>query len=169
MIRINLLAVERKAVKRAVMFQSGQKITAGCTAILTVAVLLVGWRYWTLQQQSVALDKDISVAQQETTRLHGVIQQVQQFEQQRAPAARGADRAAAKDPDRPVHTRSISQLPPMLWLTELKQADDSVVTTVMHGGDISRFRVQLEASGHLGDRSTSSAVRPRRCRRRRES
>ena len=84
MIRINLLAVERKVVKRAVAFQAGQKITAACTAILVVAALFVGWRYWAIQQQSATLDKDIAVAQQETSRLHGVILQVQTFEQQKA-------------------------------------------------------------------------------------
>ena len=120
MIRINLLAVERKAVKRAVMFQAGQKITTGCTAILTVAVLLVGWRYWTLQQQSVALDKDISVAQQETTRLHGVILQVQQIEQQKAQLQQRVVliEQLRKTQTGPVHMLDqISlALPPMLWL-----------------------------------------------------
>ena len=46
MIRINLLAVEReRAKKKAVTFQTGQKLTIGCSLILILAVLFVGWRY----------------------------------------------------------------------------------------------------------------------------
>jgi type IV pilus assembly protein PilN len=156
MIRINLLAVERKPVKRAVMFQAGQKITAACTAILIVAALFVGWRYWSLQQQSIALDKDISTAQQETTRLHAVILQVQQFEQQKAQLQQRVVliEQLRKTQTGPVHMLDqISQaLPPMVWLTELKQtADDSVVidgrcTAVT---SLTDFVTNLEASGYF--------------------
>ena len=155
MIRINLIAVERKPVKRAVMFQAGQKITAACSAILIVAALFIGWRYWSLQQQSVALDKDISVAQQETTRLHAVIQQVQQFEQQKAQLQQRVVliEQLRKTQTGPVHMLDqISQaLPPMLWLTELKQTDDSVVidgrcTAVT---SLTDFVTNLEASGYF--------------------
>ena len=155
MIRINLIAVERKPVKRAVMFQAGQKITAACSAILIVAALFIGWRYWSLQQQSVALDKDISVAQQETTRLHAVIQQVQQFEQQKAQLQQRVVliEQLRKTQTGPVHMLDqISlALPPMLWLTELKQTDDSVVidgrcTAVT---SLTDFVTNLEASGYF--------------------
>jgi type IV pilus assembly protein PilN len=155
MIRINLLAVERKAVKRTVMFQSAHKITAGCTAILTVAALLVGWRYWTLQQQSVALDKDISVAQQETTRLHAVIQQVQQFEQQKAQLQQRVVlieqlRATQTGPVHMLDQISLA-LPPMLWLTELKQVDDAVVIDgrCLAVTSLTDFVSNLEASGYF--------------------
>src|SRR5439155_9029956 len=84
-IRINLLAVERKAAKKAgAAFQTGQKLTVACSAILVLAALLVGWRYLTLQRESSDLDKAIADAQQETTRLHSIIAQVQTFEQQKA-------------------------------------------------------------------------------------
>jgi type IV pilus assembly protein PilN len=155
MIRINLLAVERKPVKRAVMFQAGQKITAACTAILIVAALFVGWRYWSLQQQSVALDKDISAAQQETTRLHAVILQVQQFEQQRAQLQQRVVliEQLRKSQTGPVHMLdqiSLS-LPQMLWLTQLKQDAESVLIegrTTMQTG-VSDFVANLEASGYF--------------------
>ena len=155
MIRINLLAVERKAVKRAVMFQAGQKITAGCTAILIVAALFVGWRYWALQQQSVALDQEISVAQQETTRLHAVIQQVQQFEQQKAQLQQRVVliEQLRKTQTGPVHMLDqISlALPPMLWLTELKQTDDAVVIDgrCLAVTSLTDFVSNLEASGYF--------------------
>jgi len=80
MIKINLLTVERKAAKKKVIaFQSAQKLTLSCTLILLVAGGGIAWRYWSLQKQSAQLDQDISSAQQETTRLHSIITQVQQF------------------------------------------------------------------------------------------
>ena len=120
MIKINLLAAERKAVKRAV-FQAGQKLTIGCSAILIIAALFVGWRYWSIQQQSAQLDKDISEAQQETTRLHAIIQNVQQFEQRKAQLQQRVVliEQLRKSQTGPVHMLDeISRaLPPMLWLT----------------------------------------------------
>jgi type IV pilus assembly protein PilN len=157
-IRINLLAVERKAAKKAgAAFQSGQKLTVACTLILILTGLLLGWRYWTLQRESVDLDKAIADAQQETTRLHSIILQVQQFEQQKAQLQQRVVliEQLRKGQIGPVHMLDeISRaLPPMLWLTELKQdlAADSVVidgrTTVQTG--VSDFVANLEASGYF--------------------
>jgi type IV pilus assembly protein PilN len=85
MIRINLLAVERERTKKkAVTFQAGQKLTVACTLILILAIVFVGWRYWTITRESAQLDADITAAQQETARLRTIIVQVQQFEQRRA-------------------------------------------------------------------------------------
>ena len=155
MIRINLLAIERKAAKRAGAFQFGQKITVGCSAVLIVAALFVGWRYWALQQESRRLDMGIADAQQETARLRTIIQQVQGFEQQKAQLQQ---RVALIEQLRnsqagPVHMLDqISRaLPPMLWLTQLKQTDDSVVIdgrcTALTG--LSDFVANLEASGYF--------------------
>jgi hypothetical protein len=69
MIKINLLAAERKAVKKKLPFQVGQKLTVACGAILVAAGLLIGWRYWDLGRESARIDQDISNAQQETARL----------------------------------------------------------------------------------------------------
>ena len=84
MIKINLLGVERKKVKRKVAFQVGQKLTLGCSLILIVTALFIGWRYWTLTKASTQLDADIAKAQSESSRLHSIIMQVQQFEQRKA-------------------------------------------------------------------------------------
>jgi Tfp pilus assembly protein PilN len=85
MIRINLLAAERdRAKKKSVTLGTvGQKLTIGCSLILVLGGLAIGWRYWTVNHDSAELDKEIAAAQQETTRLHSVIEQVQQFEQRR--------------------------------------------------------------------------------------
>ena len=157
MIKINLLAVERKAAKKkaVVALQSGQKITLGCTLILLAAGLGIAWRYWSLQKQSVQLDVDISAAQQETTRLHSVISQVQQFEQRKAQLQQRVAliEQLRRDQTGPVHMLDqISRsLPPMLWLTNMKQgaAPTEVVIdgrcTTMTG--LSDFVANLEGSG----------------------
>ena len=157
MIRINLLAAERdKKKKKAVTLQAGQKMTIGCSVILILAVLFIGWRYWALSRESTQLDADISAAQQETTRLHSIIEQVQQFEQRKAQLQQRVVlieqlRAGQSGP---VHMLDqISRaLPPMLWLTELKQAgaDDVVIdgrATTLTG--LSDFVSNLEASGYF--------------------
>jgi Tfp pilus assembly protein PilN len=84
MIRINLLAVEREAKKKTATFQAGQKVTLACGLILVLTAGVVGWRYLLISRESSRLDTEISNAQAESTRLHGIIQQVQTFEQQKA-------------------------------------------------------------------------------------
>ena len=83
MIRINLLTGERQVRKVAAPFELGQKLTLACSLILLAAALVVGWRFWTLREDSARLDAAISEAQAETSRLHSIIAQVQQFEQRR--------------------------------------------------------------------------------------
>src|SRR5439155_23077507 len=140
---------------RAAAFHAGQKMVVGCSAILIVSVLFVGWRYWSLDQESKKLDKDISDSQQETVRLRGLIQQVQQFEQQKAQLQQRVVliEQLRKGQTGPVHMLDqISRaLPPMLWLTELKQNDEGVLidgrcTAVTNLTD---FVSNLEASGYF--------------------
>ena len=61
MIRINLLAAEReRAKKKAVTFgTAGQKMAIGCSMILMLALLFIGWRYWVLGRESTQLDAEI--------------------------------------------------------------------------------------------------------------
>src|SRR5712691_7696379 len=155
MIRINLLAVEREAKKKKATFQAGQKITLACGVILVLTLGVVGWRWWALSRVSSQLDADIASAQEETKRLHGIIQQVQAFEQQKAQLQQRVVliEQLRKSQTGPVHMLDeISRaVPPMLWLTELKQEADSVLiegrTTVQTG--VSDFVANLEASGYF--------------------
>src|SRR5215831_13884209 len=140
MIRINLLAAEKERGKKkaAVVFgTTGQKLTVGCSAILVLAVAFVAWRYWSLGRQSAALDAEISAAQQETQRLHSVILQVQQFEQRKAQLQQRVVliEQLRKGQTGPVHMLDqISRaLPPMLWLTELKQNDKTPGEVLIDG------------------------------------
>ena len=112
MIRINLLAAERKRVKKkAVAFgRPARRSTVGCSLILVArrGCSSAGATGRSSRSRRGSTAKS-PTAQQETARLHAVIQQVQQFEQQQgaAAAARRADRAAAQGPDRPgAHARS---------------------------------------------------------------
>src|SRR3954447_5960642 len=158
MIRINLLAAERdKSKKKAVTLgTTGQKLTIGCSLILVLAVLFIGWHYWALSRDSSAIDAEIAAAQQETTRLHSVILQVQQFEQQKARLQQRVVliEQLRKGQTGPVHMLDqISRaLPQMLWLTEVKQAAGSDVVidgkcTTLTG--LSEFVSNLEASGYF--------------------
>jgi type IV pilus assembly protein PilN len=157
MIKINLLAAERKAVKKKLPFQAGQKLTVMCSVILVAAGLLIGWRYWDLGRESARIDQDISNAQQETARLHSIIQQVQQFEQRRAQLQQRVAliEDLRKNQAGPVHMLDqISRaLPSMLWLTNVKQSPDP--NEVLIDGratsltSLSDFVANLETSGYF--------------------
>jgi type IV pilus assembly protein PilN len=157
MIRINLLAAERdRNKKKAVTFgTAGQKLTIGCSIILILAVLLIGWRFWALGRESADLDAAVTAAQQETARLHSVIQQVQQFEMRKAQLQQRVVliEQLRKGQTGPVHMLDqISRaLPPMLWLTELKQVGPDIVIdgkcTTLTG--LSEFVSNLEVSGYF--------------------
>jgi len=156
-IRINLLAAERERTKKkAVTFgTAGQKMAIGCSMILLLAVLFIGWRYWALARESNQLDAEIAAAQQETTRLHSVIQQVQQFEQRKAQLQQRVAliETLRKGQTGPVHMLDqISRaLPTMLWLTELKQTNDDVQIDgkCTNQTAVAEFISNLEASGYF--------------------
>ena len=157
MIRINLLAAERdRAKKKAVTLGTvGQKLPIGCSLILVLGGLAIGWRYWTVNHDSAELDKEIAAAQQETTRLHSVIEQVQQFEQRKAQLQQRVVliEQLRKGQTGPVHMLDqISRaLPPMLWLTEVKQTGAEIVIDGKCTSPIgvSDFVANLEASGYF--------------------
>lgn len=159
MIRINLLASERKLKKASVALNvAARMVTVGCTLILLLGGALIGWRYWLLNRESAQLDAAISAAQQETARLRSVILQVQQFEQRRAQLQQRVVliEQLRKGQTGPVHMLDqVSRaMPPMLWLTELKQ-NDKVPGEVLIDGrcttltGLSDFVANLEASGYF--------------------
>jgi type IV pilus assembly protein PilN len=130
LIKINLLAVDRDRVKRKSKFAVGEKVTVGCSLILVVTALLVGWWYWSLQNESKDLDLQIADAQRETVRLQNVIQQVQQFEGRRAQLQQRVTliEELRKGQTGPVHLldQVSRSLPDTMWLTELKQTASDV-------------------------------------------
>jgi type IV pilus assembly protein PilN len=157
MIKINLLGTERQKAKKKVVFQTGQKLAVGCTVLLVLTALFIGWRYWTVTKESSSLDAEIATAQKETARLHSVIVQVQQFEQQKAQLQQRVTliEQLRKDQIGPVHMLDqISRaLPPMLWLTDVKQTTNSNEVTIegrcITETSVSDFVVNLEATGYF--------------------
>ena len=155
MIRINLLAVERERSKKKISFQTGQKLTIGASLIIILSVATVGWRYLSTTRESAKLDSDLASAQQETRRLQGIIQQVQQFEQRKAQLQQrvGLIEQLRKGQTGPVHMldQLSRSMPPMLWLTELKQSGNEIVIdgkcTTLTG--LSDFVANLEGSGYF--------------------
>jgi len=155
MIRINLLAAEREAKKKTATFQAGQKVTMACGLILVLTAGVIGWRYWLISHESSQLDAEIASAQAETTRLHGIIQQVQAFEQQKAQLQQRVVliEQLRKNQTGPVHIldQVSRSLPPMLWLTEMKQEEANVMiegrSTSQTG--VSDFVGNLESSGYF--------------------
>jgi type IV pilus assembly protein PilN len=155
MIRINLLDGAHKRPKPTRPWQPAQKVAMAAAGVLLLAALGIGWRYWALQQQSVQLDVQIAAARQETARLRGIIQQVQEFEQRKAQLEQRAKliEQLRQKQSGPVHMLDeISRaLPPALWLTQLKQTDDSVVIDgrCLALTELSDFVANLEASGYF--------------------
>jgi type IV pilus assembly protein PilN len=155
MIRINLLAVERERTKKKSTFQTGQKVTIACSLVLVLAAVIIGWRYLSLRNESAQLDIDIANSQQEATRLHAIILQVQEFEKQKAQLQQRVVliEQLRKSQIGPVHMLDqISRsLPPMLWLTALKQ-DGNAVTIDGRCTSLtalSDFVANLEGSGYF--------------------
>jgi type IV pilus assembly protein PilN len=126
MIRINLVAGERRAAKtEGRTFQIGQKVTVLGSLLLVVTALGLGWRYWANMQAEQQIAQDIAAAKREEARLTEVLKQVSNLEGQRA---QWQQRVALIDELRrgqaaPVHIiDQISRsLPDMTWLTSVKQ------------------------------------------------
>jgi len=157
MIRINLLTVERAAKKKAGGLQgASQKVTMACGLILLLTLAFLGWRYWSLTKQSSSIDAELTAAEQEKIRINSIIQQVQQFDQRKAQLQQRVSliEELRKGQSGPVHMLDqISRaLPPMLWLTELKQNDKLPNEITIDGRctsqtSVSDFVSNLEASG----------------------
>ena len=162
MIRINLLTVERQRARKksgggaGFSFGAAQQMTLVCGLLLGVSVAYVGWRYLSLMAESKRIDHDIAQAQEEAGRLHSIMVQVQQFEQRKAQLSQRVTliEQLRKGQTGPVHMLDqISRsLPPMLWLTELKQGPsgevvvDGKCTTLT---SLSDFVANLEATGYF--------------------
>lgn len=153
MIRINLLAIERKPQPQGL--DLSQKITIGCSVLIVATAALLGWRFWSLRQESARLDADIRAAQQESQRLQGVMAQLTEFEKRRTQLQ---ERVALIEQLRggqsgPVHILDeVSRaVPERLWLTQMQQQDSELRidgrTTSLTA--LSDFVGNLESSGYF--------------------
>jgi type IV pilus assembly protein PilN len=126
MIRINLVAVEReRARKRVVLIPAAHRVTVGATVILIGTVVLIGWWFWTLRQQSARLDIDLAQAETEARQIRSVLEQVRKFESQKAMLQQRVTliEQLRKGQYAPVHLLDelSKSLPDRLWLSDLTQ------------------------------------------------
>jgi type IV pilus assembly protein PilN len=127
MIRINLLASERKAAKAASSpgIQAGQKMMVIGSLVLVLTVVGVGWRYWAIGQEKAQVAREIDAAKREEARLQEILKQVQEFENRRKllEARLALIDELRKGQTAPVHMiDQISKaLPEMTWLTSMQQ------------------------------------------------
>jgi len=157
MIRINLLATERRAAKAAASpgIQAGQKMMVIGSLVLVLTVVGVGWRYWAIGQEKAQVAREIESEKREEARLQEILKQVQEFENRRKVLE---SRVALIDELRkgqsaPVHMiDQISKaLPDMTWLTAMQQDG---YTLTMQGRcltltSLSDFIGNLEASRYF--------------------
>jgi type IV pilus assembly protein PilN len=128
MIRINLLASERRAVKAVVSrgMEAGQKMMVLGSLILVLTLAALGWRYWALGQQAAQLEEDIAAAQREEARLQEILRQVNEFEARKVllEARLALIDELRKGQNAPVHMidQMSRALPDMTWLTTVTQS-----------------------------------------------
>jgi type IV pilus assembly protein PilN len=156
MIRINLLASERRGAKAAAPgLQAGQKMMVIGSLILVLTAVGIGWRYWALGQQQAEVVREIDAARREEARLQEILKQVQEFEARRSmlEARVALIDELRKGQNAPVHmVDQISRaLPDMTWLTTLSQ---SGYTLTIQGRcltltSLSDFIGNLEASRYF--------------------
>jgi type IV pilus assembly protein PilN len=127
MIRINLLGVERKQVRssKAPTFDVAQQLTVVCSLILVAGMFGMGYWYWSLNETSVRVDRDIASANAEATRLRSLLTEVQQFEARRAQLTQRVQLIEQLRGGQSVPVQLLDHvsrsLPDMLWLTSMVQ------------------------------------------------
>lgn len=126
MIRINLLAPERRGARAAAPgLQAGQKMMVIGSLILVLAAIGVGWRYWALNQQQAEVTREIESARREEARLQEILKQVQEFENRRKQLearVKLIDELRKGQAAPVVMIDQVSRaLPDMTWLTAMTQ------------------------------------------------
>jgi type IV pilus assembly protein PilN len=153
MIRINLLAVERKAAKKPrVLIPAAHRVTIGASLILIATILGIGWWFLSLRQRSAQIDQDIAKAEAETIQLRSVLAQVQKFEARKAQLTQRVQliEQLRRGQSAPVHVLDeISRsLPDRLWLSEMKQVGTDFTLSGFAASlpSLSDFVANLEAT-----------------------
>ena len=130
MIRINLLGTERAKVRARTGLTEAQKITRGCALIMLATAGYIGYRFWSMRQESTRLEQELQATELEAQRLRGVLSEVQRFEAQKAALTQRVSliEQLRRGQTGPVHMLDeISRaLPDRLWLVELAQKANDV-------------------------------------------
>ena len=158
MIRINLLATERRAAGKAAAspgIQAGQKMMVIGSLILVLAVVGMGWRYWAINQEKAQIAREIETQKREEARLQEILKQVQEFENRRKvlEARLALIDELRKGQTAPVHMiDQISKaLPDMTWLTAMQQTGYTmqIQGSCLSLTSLSDFIGNLEASRYF--------------------
>ena len=155
MIRINLIATERKTKAASTGLNVGQKMTVIGSLVLILATLGIGWRYWALEQSAANIERQLNDARREEQRLAAILKQVREFEarrevlQQRATLIDELRRGQTA----PVHIidQMSRALPEMTWLTRVQQTGFEVTIEgrCLSLTSLSDFVGNLEASRYF--------------------
>ena len=127
MIRINLLGAERQKTTKSKVpsFDLGQRLTFACSLILVVAVVGIGWWYWSLNNEAAQLEAEIAARQQEAARLQSLLAEVQRFEAQRTQLQQRVQLIEQLRSGQSVPVQLLDHisrsLPDMMWLTDMSQ------------------------------------------------
>jgi type IV pilus assembly protein PilN len=156
MIRINLLATERRAAKAASKgLQAGQKLMVIGSLLVVLTVGGLGWRYWALGQQEAQVARDIESAQREEQRLAEILRQVAEFEARRAQLQQRVSLIdeLRRGQNAPVHMidQMSRALPDMTWLTNVNQSGNTLTIQgrCLTLTSLSDFVGNLEASRYF--------------------
>ena len=152
MIRINLLSVDRERTKRGALIPAAQRVTIVASLIILTTFLGIGWKFWSLHQDSIRVDDELANGEREMQQLRSVLAQVQKFESSKAQLQQRVTliEQLRRGQSGPVHMIDEigKALPERLWLTDLTQKGDDLVlagmTTSFTG--LSDFVANLETS-----------------------
>lgn len=155
MIRINLLATERRGAKAPAGFQIRQKMLVIGSLLMVLTAVGLGWRYWALTQEQAQVVREIDNARREEARLQEILKQVQEFQNRRKTleARVALIDELRKGQTAPVHMiDQVSRaLPDMTWLTQLSQKDYTITIQgrCLTLTSLSDFIGNLEASKYF--------------------
>jgi type IV pilus assembly protein PilN len=155
-IRVNLIEHAGRSRERGkTLLLTGRTLNLACAAMLLCTAAATGWWYWSLSEESAALDEAIAGAQQETVGLRSVLEQVKQFDTRKTQLQQRVllIEELRKGQSGPVHLLDelSRNLPDMLWLTELKQqgAELTIDGRASSLTSVSDFVGNLEASTYF--------------------
>ena len=155
MIRINLLSGSTVSTPRRASIDLGQRVTVACSVIVVATVVVMGWRFWSLRQESNQLQQELTAADQEIARLGPLADRVQALDAERLRLEQhvGLVQGIRRGQSGPVHMLDqLSQaMPEGLWLAQLNQDGDDVIVEgrTLTLGALSEFMANLESSGYF--------------------
>jgi type IV pilus assembly protein PilN len=135
MIRINLLAGTQQAKERSVSLPKFEGVgTLGQNALMAgvviVAVLFVGWRWYTLASEHKALAQETVKAEAERERLQAIIKKGEEYKAKKELLQRKIELITQlkRNQSGPVHLLDevSKQLPDFLWLESMTEAGFSI-------------------------------------------